>query len=138
MDNRETPTICAQHIAALVLVDRALSFVAAHEVTRMQDPEILAVRKKVTLVPDKELEALLPRRTATVRIETTDGRKLEHHTPAVLGTCDRPMNRGQVAEKADGLMAPVIGTAASQALIDAIWTIDTAAEVRDLRPVLTA
>ena len=48
------------------------------------------------------------------------------------------MNRGQVAEKADGLMAPVIGTAASQALIDAIWTIDTAAEVRDLRPVLTA
>jgi 2-methylcitrate dehydratase PrpD len=138
MDNRETPTICAQHIAALVLVDRAFSFAAAHEDARMHDPEILAVREKVTLVPDKELEALLPRRTSTVRIETTDGRSLEHHTPAVLGTSDKPMNRDQVAEKADDLMAPVIGTPGSRALIYAIWTIDGVADLRELRPVFAA
>ncbi|MEX2642120.1 MAG: MmgE/PrpD family protein [Acetobacterales bacterium] len=136
MDGRETPTICAQHIVALVLVDRAFSFAAAHEMDRMRDPEILAARAKVRLVPDKELENLLPRRTATVRIETADGRMLEHHTPAVLGTSDLPMTRDQVADKARELMAPVLGAARSSALIDGIWNIDGVADVRELRPLL--
>ena len=41
-----------------------------------------------------------------------------------LGRIDNPMTRDQVAAKAQGLMAPVLGTAASRSLIDAMFGLE--------------
>ena len=50
------PDICLQHMVAVMLIDKTVSFQAAHDVARMQDPAVLRQRAKVELVPDEELE----------------------------------------------------------------------------------
>src|SRR5262249_26725664 len=47
VDNREIPDICLQHMIAVMLVDKTVSFHAAHDKPRMQDAAILRQRAKV-------------------------------------------------------------------------------------------
>ena len=138
VNERNSPNICLQHVLPMVLIDGGVTFATAHDFARMTDPEILAVRGKVRLIPDPELQKLMPRRTGTVEITTADGSELSHHTPAVLGTKDRPMTGDQVAEKALELIAPETGETRAQAIVEAVWTLDATADVRSLRPLLGA
>src|SRR5438067_1597946 len=56
VDNRDIPDICLQHMAAVMLIDRTVSFRTAHDVARMGDAAVQRQRAKVELVPDEELE----------------------------------------------------------------------------------
>src|SRR5207237_7378787 len=38
VNNREMPDICLQHLVAIMLLDKTVSFRAAHDKPRMQDP----------------------------------------------------------------------------------------------------
>ena len=69
VDNREIPDICLQHIVAVMLLDRTVSFHAAHDKTRMQDAAVLKQRAKVNLVRDEELAKVLPLREAIVEVD---------------------------------------------------------------------
>src|SRR5262249_54677063 len=80
VDNSPIPDLCLQHLVALTIVDRGASFAAVHDVARMSDPKVLALRKLVELVGSEELQRAVPARQAIVKIETTDGRSLSHHT----------------------------------------------------------
>ena len=53
VDNREMPDICLQHMVAVMLLDKTASFHAAHDKPRMKDPDVLRVRAKVQLVPER-------------------------------------------------------------------------------------
>src|SRR5438445_5726636 len=55
VDNRDMPDICLQHMMAVMLNDRTVSFHAAHDKLRMQDAAVLRQRAKVHLVQDEEL-----------------------------------------------------------------------------------
>src|SRR3989454_629555 len=66
VDNRDIPDICLQHMVAVMLVDKTVSFHAAHDKPRMQDTAILRERAKVDLVRDGELVQFLPGRLAVV------------------------------------------------------------------------
>ena len=48
------------------------------------------------------------------------------------------MTREEIERKAFGLMSPVLGSARTHALIEAIWSIEQCADVRALRPLLIA
>src|SRR5438132_1623933 len=54
VNNRDMPDICLQHLVAVMLLDKTVSFRAAHDKARMQDPSVLRERAKVQLVPDEE------------------------------------------------------------------------------------
>ena len=56
VDNREIPDICLQHLIAVMLVDKTVTFKSAHDMARMTDPAILRQRAKVRLIHDAELE----------------------------------------------------------------------------------
>src|SRR6185503_5640133 len=56
VDNREIPDISLQHLMAVMLVDKTVSFKSAHDLARMKDPAVLKQRAKVQLVRDTELE----------------------------------------------------------------------------------
>jgi 2-methylcitrate dehydratase PrpD len=58
---------------AVMLLDKTVSFQAAHDKPRMQDPATLRQRAKVKLVRDEELAKLLPVRVAIVEIKLTGG-----------------------------------------------------------------
>jgi 2-methylcitrate dehydratase PrpD len=136
VDNREIPDISLQHMVAVMLIDKTVSFKAAHDKARMKDPTVLAVRAKVQLVPDEELEKMEPARQAIVEITLNDGTVLKERVNDVRGTVDNPMTREEVAQKARDLVEPVLGKANSQALIDKIWGLENVKDVRELRSVL--
>jgi 2-methylcitrate dehydratase PrpD len=113
-----------------------LSFAASHDVERMKDPRVLAMKKRVQLVPTPELNDARPRRQGIVEITTRDGRVLTHRTYAVRGTADNPMTAAEVQEKAFDLLAPILGMRRARALIGTIWNLDRVGDVRTLRPLV--
>ena len=136
VDNRDIPDICLQHMIAVMLLDKTVSFHAAHDKPRMQDPAAMRQRAKVNLVHDEELAKLLPVRVAVVEIELSDGTRLSDRVAAVRGTPRNPMSRAEVVEKARDLTAPVLGRERSERLIETVYAIETVTDVRSLRPLL--
>src|SRR5437879_13350285 len=62
-------TLSLHDALPILLIDKTVSFHAAHDKARMQDAATLRERAKVSLVPDEELAKLLPVRVAVVRSE---------------------------------------------------------------------
>jgi len=136
VNNREMPDICLQHMVAVMIIDKTASFKAAHDKPRMQDPAVLSVRAKVKLVPDADLERLIPKRVAIVEVTLNDGTTLTERVEAVRGTPENPMTREEVVAKARDLMAPVLGDAQCAKLIESILGLENVKDVRELRPLL--
>ena len=133
VDNRDIPDICLQHIVAVMLIDKTVSFHAAHDKPRMQDAAVLKQRGKVNLVRDEDLAKSLPVRETVVEVELSDGSRLSERVSAVRGTPRNPMTRAEVIEKARDLTMPVLGRETSARLIDTIFNIEAVAEIRNLR-----
>jgi 2-methylcitrate dehydratase PrpD len=136
VSNRDIPDICLQHMVAVMLIDRTVSFQAAHDVARMRDAAVLRQRAKVELVPDPELERRAPRREAIVNVVLADGSELSEHVQAVRGTSDNPMPRDEVVAKCRDLITPVLGAAGCNELIDRVLGIQDVGNMRELRPLL--
>ncbi len=136
VNNRDMPDICLQHLVAVMLLDKTVSFRAAHDKASMQDPAVLRERAKVQLAPDAELEKLIPTRVAIVEVTLTDGTQLSERVEHVRGTPDNPMNRDEVVAKARELMTPVLGAAKTSKLIDRVLGLDNVKNIRELRPLL--
>ena len=136
VDNRDIPDICLQQMVAVMLLDKTVSFHAAHDKPRLQDPATLRQRVKVNLVRDDELAKLLPVRVTVVDIELTDGTRLSERVSAVRGTVANPMTRAEVSEKASDLITPVLGRETSKRLIDTVLAIEGVTDVRSLRRLL--
>src|SRR6202035_263666 len=99
VDNRDIPDICLQHMVTVMLIDKTVSFQAAHDKPRMQDAVVLKQRAKVTLARDEELAKLLPARETVVEIDLNDGTHLSERVAAVRGTPRNPMGRNEVIDK---------------------------------------
>jgi len=136
VDNREIPDISLQHVIAVMLLDKTVSFHAAHDKQRMQDPAVLRQRAKVNLVRDEELSKLLPVRVTIVEIDLTDGTRLSERVAAVRGTPRNPMSRAEVIDKARNLITPILGRETSVRLIETVFAIETITDVRRLQPLL--
>jgi len=136
VDNRDIPDICLQHMIAVMLIDKTVSFQAAHDKARMQDAAVLKERAKVNLVRDEELAKLLPAREAIVDIEFADSSHETERISAVRGTARNPMTRAEVVNKATDLTTPVLGREVSRRLIDTVFAIEEMADIRSLRRLL--
>jgi len=138
VDNSLIPDLCLQHLVAVMLKDKTVSFQAAHDKGRMQDPAILELRSRVKIVPDEEFERRLPRWEATVELVLNNGTLLTQHVEAPRGTVENPMTRDEVAAKARGLMEPVLGVAVCNSLIERVLGLEKTKDIRELRPLLSA
>ena len=136
VDNRDIPDICLQHLVAVMLIDKTVSFHAAHDKPRMQDAAVQKQRAKVNLVRDEELAKLLPLRETVVEIEFNDGKRLSERVSAVRGTPRNPMGRDEVIDKARDLITPVLGRESSTRLIETVFEIEKLTEIRSLRRLL--
>ncbi|WP_044588626.1 MmgE/PrpD family protein [Bradyrhizobium sp. LTSPM299] len=117
VDNRDNPDISLQHMIAVMLLDKTVSFQAAHDKARMKDAAVLQQRAKVNLVGDEDLAKLLPARVTVVEIDLTDGTHLSERVTEVRGTVANPMTRAEVTDKARSLIAPVLGRGPTERLI---------------------
>jgi 2-methylcitrate dehydratase PrpD len=136
VNNRDIPDICLQYMLAVMLIDKTASFRAAHDTARMRDPAVLRERAKIQLIPDAELEKLLPKRVAIVEVTFTDGTHLSERVDAVRGTAENPMSREEVVAKARDLVASVLSAATSTNLINKVLALESVKDVRELRPLL--
>jgi 2-methylcitrate dehydratase PrpD len=138
VDDRAMPDVNVQHVVALALVDGEISFENSHSYERMKDPRVLAARERIELVADPDLVSVEAPRSGFVEVTLADGRrvsKLVRHAP---GTPENPLDTAGVNAKARSLMSPILGAARSTALIDRVGSLETLADVRELRPLLTA
>jgi 2-methylcitrate dehydratase PrpD len=136
VNNREIPDICLQHMAAVMLMDKKVTFNSAHDKGRMKDPATLRERDKVKLIPDDQLERLMPLRVAIVEVQLTDGTHLTQRVDNVRGTPKNPMTNEEIVAKARDLIAPILGTPQCASLIERMLNLEQVRDMRELRPLL--
>ena len=136
VSNRDMPDICMQHMVAIMLLDKTVTFRSVHDRARMKDPAVLRQRAKVDVVADPRIDARRPRREAIVELTFADGTQLNEWVRDVRGTAENPMSREEVVDKARDLIAPVLGTEVCSKLIGKLLALETLRDVHELRPVL--
>jgi 2-methylcitrate dehydratase PrpD len=136
VNDRTMPDISLQHMIAVMLQDGTVSFLAAHDKSRMQDPAILVARAKVKLIPDEELEKMYPMREAIVEVTTNDGKQFTKRVDAVRGTAENPMTTEEVILKCRDLITPVLGATKCDRLISTIMDIEKVKDIRQMRSLL--
>jgi 2-methylcitrate dehydratase PrpD len=136
VDNVQSPDLCLQYLFGVMLLDGTVSFRAAHDKARMQDPAILRERAKVQVTAEEELERLLPKRVAVVEITLADGTQLSERNDTVRGTPEDPMSKEEIVAKARDLITPVLGGETCTRLIEKVFALDQIKDVRELRPLL--
>ena len=136
VNNREMPDVCAQHMLAVMLLDKTVTFRSAHDIARMKDPATLRERAKIKLVPEQELQRLMPLRVAVVDVALVNGAQFTYRVDNVRGTPENPMTPDEIAAKARDLIAPILGAAACNALIQKVVHLESLNDIRELRPLL--
>ena len=131
------PDVNCQHIMAVALVDGMINFENSHSFERMSDPLVVAARNRVELVADPELAVLEAPRSGFVEVTTRDGRKVSLFVSHAPGTQENPLDTEGVAAKARELMAPILGDARTEGLIEQVNTLEELDDVRELRAFLT-
>ena len=136
VNNRDMPDVCLQHMIAIMLLDKNVSFRSAHDKSRMKDPAVLRAREKVQLIFDEDLERRLPRREAIVEIAFMDGEKISERVLAVRGSAENPMSRDEVVRKCRDLISPVLGEVTCAKLIENVMALEKIRDIGELRPLL--
>lgn len=125
----------------------SIAYVVAHALThgsvrlaafapaRLADPATRALMARVELAVDAELDAGFPgRRAARVAIECHDGRSGEHLQPTRKGDPEQPLSDAELDAKFLELAEPVLGPPRARALLQRLWTLETAPDLRPLMP----
>ena len=136
VNNRHMPDVNVQYMVAALLLEGKLSFELAHDYERFQDSRVLALKEKVQLIADAELERSGHRFQGLVEITLTDGRTLREHVINCRGRPENPMSPDEVEKKAAWLLEPVLGKRNSDLIIDAIRQIELVSNVRDLTKLM--
>ena len=136
VDNRDLPDICLQHLMAVMLVRKTVTFRSAHDVDLMRDPSILQERAKIKLIGDEELERHLPAREAIVEITFNDGTRLSQRVNAVRGAAENPMSRDEAVAKSRDLMEPILGARDIHETNQTVLELESVKDIHELRPLL--
>ena len=136
VNNRRMPDVNVQYMVAAILLEGKLSFELAHDYGRFQNSRVLALKEKVQLIGDAELERSGHRFQGLVEITLKDGRTVREHVINCRGRPENPMSPEEVEKKAAWLLEPVLGKANSDQVIDAIRQIEFVSNVRDLTKLM--
>jgi 2-methylcitrate dehydratase PrpD len=136
VSDRDMPDICLQHLVAIMLLDKTVTFASVHDKERMKDPAVIRQRAKVQVIADPRIDARRPRREAIVELTFTDGTQLTEWVRNVRGTADNPMTREEVIAKARELITPVLGAAKFSAIVEKVFALEHMKDIRELRTAL--
>jgi 2-methylcitrate dehydratase PrpD len=138
VNNSGMPDVNNQYLMAVALMDGTISFSDSHSHERMADSQIRAIRERIELIPDRALMDPAAPRSGFVEVTLRDGRKVSHFTRHPPGTKENPLDAETLHAKVRDLMAPVLGAQRTEAVIQRVNTLEQVANVRELRPLLTA
>jgi 2-methylcitrate dehydratase PrpD len=138
VNDRDIPSVCVQHLLAVMLIDGTVAFTAAHDARRMRNPKIQALRKRIRAVGDPSLNDKQRRWRCVMEVTLNDGRKLSGQTLAAKGSFENPATLQDVREKALDLAGPILGKKRLEAAIAAVWKLDKASDLRSLMKLVAA
>ena len=136
IDDSVMPNLSMQQMIAVMLIDKTVSFKAAHDEGRMRDPAVLRQKAKINVVADESLERLLPKRVAIVEVRFDDGTVVTERNDTVRGSPGNPMTTEEVAAKARDLIAPILGNDKCTKLVERIFALENVKDIGELRPLL--
>jgi 2-methylcitrate dehydratase PrpD len=137
VNNRHMPDVNIQYMLAAIILEGGLTFEAAHDYNRFQNPRLLELKEKVQLIGDEELERTGPRFQGIVEVTFKDGKTLREHVMNCRGRPENPMSPEEVEKKAAWLMEPVLGKKNVEHIIDSIRRIETVTGARELTKLMT-
>ena len=98
---------------------------AAFSDEKLNDPDIRSVMSRIEFETDPDAEARFPNfRSATVKVETMDGARYEHHSPTRKGDPDNPLSDAELEDKYRELVEPVIGPDSASELLEKCWQLE--------------
>ena len=131
------PDVNVQYMVSAILVDGELTFESAHDYERFINSDVLALKEKVQLIGDDEMERSGHRFQGLVEVTLKNGQTLREHVINCRGRPENPMSPEEVEKKASWLMEPVLGKKNVDQIIESIRRIETVASIRDLTKMLT-
>jgi 2-methylcitrate dehydratase PrpD len=113
-----------QYSLAAALLDGAVG-VAQFEDRRRQDPDLVALARRVRFEVDPEIDAVYPREfPARVQVRRRDGELLDERVAAPLGMPERPLGRAEVTAKFRDLTAGLLDDVGRKRLEEAVEHLD--------------
>ncbi len=137
LNNRHMPDVNVQFMVAAILLEGKLTFDMAHDYGRFQNPRVLALKEKVQLIGDEEIDRSAHRFQGLVEVTLKDGRTLREHVIDCRGRRGNPMSPEEMEKKAAWLMEPVLGKQKSEAIIESVRQIESVINVHDLIKLMT-
>lgn len=130
------PALNIPYLAAIIMLDGRLDFVAAQSLERLNTDKAAAeFARRVTVVQDKAQdsgEGADRTESARVTVTLTNGEQAERFVPYVPGFPTHPLTKVEAEEKARELVAPVLGPSKADALVALCDKLDTAPSVDPL------
>jgi 2-methylcitrate dehydratase len=123
--NRETADHSGPYLIAAALVDGAITE-DTFEPERFLDEDLLAVTNTVELIEDPAYTASFPWKMACrFELELKDGRNVTVVGENPKGHPQNPMSDDEIAGKFLGQVAPVLGEARGEELLQTLWSLET-------------
>jgi 2-methylcitrate dehydratase PrpD len=136
VNNRRMPDVNVQFMVAAILIEGRLTFDMAHDYARFQNPRVLALKEKVQLIADNEMERSGHRFQGLIEVTLKDGRVVREHVVDCRGRPENPMSPEEVEKKAAWLMEPALGKKNVDQIIESVRCIESLNSVRDLTKLL--
>jgi len=86
----------------------------------VRDPDVIALRGKVSAQADSSLHE----DSAKVAVTLRDRRRIERDIAHAVGSLERPLSDADIGEKFMRQSAPILGVAAAKRLLDMAWTLE--------------
>ena len=131
--NSTVPNLNLSHLLSIFIIDGGATFASVHDSARMEDPEVLSLRRRIRIEPRPGADRREP---AVITVSLRDGRTFERKPQNVRGQPEDPMTTEEVVAKAKGLIEPVFGPDKAERLIAKLLAVETLPDIRELRPLL--
>src|SRR5207244_6868563 len=129
---RETADHSIPYLVAAAFQDGGVT-PATFAPSRIQDPALRPLMKKLTVVEDPEFTRRDPAESCTrVDLTTTDGRTLTAETSHPKGHRRNPLTDAEVELKFRGLAAGALGAKGCDRVLSEVWSLEKAATLDGL------
>lgn len=126
---RETADHSIPYLVAAALRDGAIT-PATFAMSRIQDPALRTLMRKLTVVEDPEFSRRYPAESCTrVEITTTSGRRLVAETSHPKGHFLNPLTDAEVETKFRGLAGGALAPARCDETLAQVWSLDHAPDL---------
>ncbi len=106
------------HAAAAALL-RGDGSPAAFTDEAVSDPEIVALRGRVTAASDKSIAE----ESVRIAVNLKDGRRIERFVRHAIGSLERPLSRAELETKFRGSSEPMLGSPETEAVLQMAWDL---------------